>query len=257
MYEVAAKIQGAEVVRVPLILDAKEVLLNEKQILQAIQATRNRIKILFLCSPNNPTGTLFEPEVLNRILKATRNLCLVALDEAYSEFTENVSLIGSLNQFPHLVILRTLSKAWALAGVRCGVALAQKEIIQLLQKIKSPYPLSTPAIQAVLAATDAENQVLLHQRVSEAILEREWVRNELLQIKSVRKIYPSSANFLLIQFDHSDQIWNNLKSHGMILRNRNLEPGLRGCIRMTIGTREENSAVISIIQKNGVSQNEL
>jgi histidinol-phosphate aminotransferase len=251
MYEVSAKIQGAYVARIPLILDSNQISINAEEIkklfLQENQA--QPIKIIFLCSPNNPTGTAFDPNVLKDICEASQNRCIVVIDEAYAEFSDCISMTSQLSKFPNLVVLRTLSKAWALAGARCGVALAQSPVIQLLQKIRAPYPLSFPSVQTVLEATDKIHEKLLQERIELSRVERERLRTALLNIPTVYAIYPSAANFLLVKFRESEKILNSLRGRGIILRDRSRELGLDGCIRITIGTPEENTLLLSAIRE--------
>ncbi len=165
MYEVSAKIQGARVIHVPLLFQPSpsgrgfEVKLDEAAIVETAVKADADIKLVFICNPNNPTGTSFDRNSLKRICKATFGRCLVILDEAYVEFDSDGSMINELEEYPNLVILRTLSKAWALAGARCGVAIANESVIQLLQKIRPPYPLSTPTIRAVLETIRPKNTI--------------------------------------------------------------------------------------------------
>ena len=247
MYEVSAQIQGAKVVSAPLLIEGDHIQLNVDLILQALNA-ESRIKILYLCSPNNPTGTSFDRSVLNDLCEKTQNRCLVVVDEAYAEFSEESSMLESLRQFPNLVVLRTLSKAWGIAGARCGVALGQEEVIQLLHKIRPPYPLSTPAIDIILEATDDRKKLRLQQRVRELRIQREELRCQLMKLKGVKRVFPSAANFILTEFEEGQRIFDLLKNEGIILRNRSKDPGLMNCIRTTIGTLEENEAVLSFLQ---------
>lgn len=265
MYEVSAKIQGAQIVRVPLQMDLEEtgtVSLRVQEILQALFQKKS-IKIVFLCTPNNPTGTALDPSDLVRIFEGTRGRCIVVLDEAYAEFA-NIkgeayaefappsSVTQALPQYPHLVILRTLSKAWALAGARMGVAIAQEELIQLLQKIRPPYPLSTPSILSALEATNPDHQEMLKLRVKTNHLERENLKTELLKICPVRRVFSSATNFLLVQFHPSHQIFNFLKANKIIVRDRSTEVGLNDCIRITVGTRDQNQRLLAALQQAGL-----
>ena len=244
MYEICAKIQGAQVVRVPLILDSDNFYLNESGIQEAFVKNQN-VKIIFLCSPNNPTGTLFNVDSVIGICELAQDKCLVVIDEAYIEFKENGSHIESLSRFSHLVILRTLSKAWAAAGARCGVAVAHSDIIQMLKKIIAPYPLSSPAIGAILEATDFDHQSLLQLRIQNTLSERERLGAALRELELVQCVYPSATNFLLVRFFNSKNVFDFLKSRGIIVRNRGGEKNLENCIRITVGSEKENQLLIT------------
>ncbi len=252
MYEISSGIQGARIVRVPLLFESengsKNIFIDEVGMQAALNKDKN-IKIIFLCSPNNPTGTAFNLKSLLRICEISRERCIVVIDEAYAEFNENTSMLQNLLNFNNLIILRTLSKAWAMAGARCGVAIAHPSLIQLLQKILPPYPLSTPAIQAILHATDTAHQNGLQERVINNQTERDFLKAALSSLKEVKNIYPSATNFLLIRFQNSTHLFNFLKSNGIILRNRTNEPGLDGCIRITLGTPAENRLLLSKIKE--------
>ena len=247
MYEMSAKIQGAQTVHVPLISTSEdELLLDEVGIAQAIKREKN-LKLIFICSPNNPTGTPFSTETITRICKLASRTSFVVVDEAYLEFQTSDSILASLKSLPNLVVLRTLSKAWALAGVRCGVAIADEAVIELLQKIRPPYPLSTPAIQAILDGTSSIQQERLTKRVQSIRTERDSLIARLKKLETVEKIFPSSTNFILVKFKNSGRIFSNLRAKGIILRDRSTELGLENCIRITVGTEEENTTLLQAL----------
>ena len=200
--------------------------------------SRVRVKVIFLCSPNNPTGTAFEPAALSRICELAAGRAIVVVDEAYVEFSDAESMTRSLTRSPNLVVLRTMSKAWALAGARCGVALGSKEVIRLLHKIRAPYPLSTPAVNAVLAATTPAGGEELATRVHEARAERERVAALLRELGA--EVFASATNFLLASFRRSAAVMASARRLGIIVRDRGQE--IDGGIRVTIGTRAENDA---------------
>ena len=252
MYEVSAKIQGAQVLKVPMLLNFDEFRLDEDRI-QEVLASSNSIKMMFLCSPNNPTGTALSSDTLLRICRMTQNKCILVIDEAYIEFVKDGSFLSYFSemglQFPHLVVLRTLSKAWASAGARFGLVIAQKELIQVLQKIRAPYPLSMPTVQTVLEVTDETHRFLLQSRVQTNRVEIEKMRTRLLETNGVQKVYSSAANFLLVKFVESKKVFEGLRSKGIIVRDRSKEVGLENCIRITLGTGEENQILISALQE--------
>ena len=243
VYTVCAAIQGARSLTVPLKIQDSTVGLDEDGLAEALQSHAN-VKILFVCSPNNPTGTAFSIAALLRLCEMTKDRCLLVLDEAYVEFSESGSMIPYLNQYPQLVILRTLSKAWALAGVRCGVAIAHTELIALLQKVRAPYPLSLPTIQSALEFTDPHYEKLLEERVALLLAERQKLGQELTELVSVAQIFPSSSNFLLVRFHAAQKIFAALKSQGIVIRDRSSDCGLQDCLRISIGSPEENRIFI-------------
>jgi histidinol-phosphate aminotransferase len=251
MYEISAKIQGVETLKIPMIfkenLESKRTLpvLDEERILNAINSG---VKIVFICSPNNPTATPFAPELLIRICQAAVDKSIVVVDEAYAEFSEVKSMTSMIDTFPNLVVLRTLSKAWAIAGARCGVALAQTPIIQLLHKVRAPYPMSSPAVNTILKSIDPTRQALLHERVKTIQLEREVLISELQRLSSIKSIFPSATNFLLVRTTDAKAVMTMARAQGMILRDRSSEYGLENCVRITLGTNEENQKVIALFK---------
>ena len=244
MYEVSAQIQGAGIIRVPLQAIEDTFALDVREILNRINQEPD-LKVIFLCSPNNPTGTELDRTSLLRICESARNRCIVVIDEAYIEFSSDGSISQFLSDYPHLIILRTLSKAWGLAGIRCGVAISSPEVIQLLNKIRAPYPLNTPGIKTVLEATAPSQEDRLKNRILKLKQDREELVTQILRLSVVKHIYPSETNFLLVKFNDSERIFYELKSKGILVRNRSKEQGLEGCIRITVGTREQNQNLVS------------
>lgn len=253
VYEIAAQIQGARITRVPLSFEKQSFKLDEAGIEAAMGEPGANIKIVFLCSPNNPTGTAFDPEALGRICEAALGKAIVVVDEAYAEFSERRSMIGSLSRFANLVVLRTLSKAWALAAARCGVSLASPELTALLHKVRAPYPLSLPAVQAVLAATDRAAQDGLKTRVSLISDSRRKLISRLVELPGVVEIFESSANFILVRFKDSAAVMSASRAAGIILRDRSKEAGLAGCVRITLGSETENQALLEALAKGASS----
>jgi histidinol-phosphate aminotransferase len=242
VYEIAAQIQGARVERVPLRFDAQGPVLDEEGI--ASKLADPTIKLVFLCSPNNPTGTAFDPAALERVSRLAGERALVVVDEAYAEFSDRESMIGRLRSLPNLVVLRTLSKAWGLAGARCGVAIAAPELIALLHKVRAPYPLPLPAVRTVLAATDADARERLAANVSRIRAARSNLAARLRELRGAREILESQANFVLVRFERSEPVMARAREAGIILRDRTREPGLEGCVRITLGSDSENDAVL-------------
>lgn len=216
--------------------------------LPAIEATLDGVKLVYVCSPNNPTGNLIVPAELRAVLEMTRGRAIVAIDEAYIEFCPQATVTGWLQEYPHLAVLRTLSKAFALAGLRCGFTLGNSELIALLMKVIAPYPLSTPVADIAAQALAPEGLAIMRQRVAEVSENRAWLMAELNQCDCVEQVFQSETNYVLARFTASSAVFKNLWDQGIILRDQNKQPGLSGCLRITIGTRQELQRVIDALQ---------
>ncbi|WP_413732444.1 histidinol-phosphate transaminase [Sodalis sp. RH20] len=216
--------------------------------LPAIEAQMDGVKLVYICSPNNPTGNIIRPDDIKRLLEAARGRALVVADEAYIEFCPQATLAGWLADYPHLVILRTLSKAFALAGLRCGFTLAGADVIQLLLKVIAPYPLPLPVADIAEQALSADGLALMRARVAEIAATRQWLAAALLECACVLEVYPSASNYLLARFDPASGAFKALWDQGIILRNQSAQPGLRDCLRITIGTRGECERVVNALR---------
>lgn len=214
----------------------------------AIEAALDGVKLVYVCSPNNPTGNIIDPDEIRAVLEMTRGRAIVAVDEAYIEFCPQATVSGWLQEYPHLAILRTLSKAFALAGLRCGFTLANSELIALLMKVIAPYPLSTPVADIAAQALSPEGLAVMRQRVAEVTENREWLLAELKKCDCVEEAFASDTNYVLVRFTASSSVFKNLWDQGIILRDQNKQPGLSGCLRITIGTRSELQRVIDALQ---------
>lgn len=203
-------------------------------------------KLLYLCSPNNPTGNILKPDDIENLLHQTAGKQLVIVDEAYIEFCPNASLCCWLARFPHLVILRTLSKAFALAGIRCGFTLANPEVIKLLLKVIAPYPLPAPVAEIATQALYAEGISAMQQRVQQLNQTRCWLQQQLQQFKTIT-VYDSAANWLLFKAPSADQLFQQLAERGIIVRNQSAQPALNNCLRVTIGTPQQCQVLISAL----------
>jgi histidinol-phosphate aminotransferase len=245
VYEIAAEIQGARVLRVPL-AKANGWRLDEEKIVSAALEADARIKLVFLCSPNNPTGTAFSPAVMTRIAARIGERALVIVDEAYGEWSAQESMLSRLPQLPNLVVLRTLSKAWGVAGARCGVAIAHPEILDLLNRIRAPYPLSQPSIELALQALSPEAALRLRERVLRVRTERARMTAALLELSNVARVDPSEGNFLLVEFKDREALLAGARERGIVLRDRHSDVNLANCVRITIGTPRENDEVLAL-----------
>jgi len=247
MYSVSAETIGIEYRTAPALSDWQ---LN----LPAIAEQLDGVKVVYLCSPNNPTGNLINQEDIRQLLTMTAGKALVVADEAYIEFCPQATLTGWLKDYPHLVVLRTLSKAFALAGLRCGFALANKPVIDLLMKVIAPYPLATPVADVAGQALSEQGIALMREHVAELNANRSWLLAELPQLASVEQVFPSETNYVLARFTDSPKVFKTLWDQGIILRDQNKNPGLSGCLRISIGTREECARVIAALQAFSVEQ---
>ncbi|MBB3304148.1 MULTISPECIES: histidinol-phosphate transaminase [unclassified Enterobacter] len=247
MYSVSAETIGIEYRTVAALDDWQ---LN----LPAIADQLDGVKVVYMCSPNNPTGNLINPDDIRKLLDMTAGKALLVADEAYIEFCPEATLASWLQEYPHLVILRTLSKAFALAGLRCGFTLANKPVIDLLMKVIAPYPLATPVADVAGQALSEQGIALMRQHVAELNANRAWLFEQLPKISVVQQVFPSETNYILASFTDSPKVFKTLWDQGIILRDQNKNPGLAGCLRISIGTREECERLIAALQALSVEQ---
>ena len=240
MYSVSAETLAIETLTVP----SRE---DWQLDLPAILSQLDGVKLVYLCSPNNPTGNLVNPDDIRQLLNATAGKALVIADEAYIDFCPEASLVSWLAEFPNLVILRTLSKAFALAGLRCGFTLANQEVIDVLLKVIAPYPLSTPVAEIAASALSEQGLAEMRKHVAGLNSTREWLLLQLQTSPLIEQVYPSNANYLLAKFTDSPRVFRALWDQGIILRDQNKNPGLAGCLRISIGTRQECETLISAL----------
>jgi histidinol-phosphate aminotransferase len=233
MYEVSANINDVEIVNIPLLPNFQ---LDKNAIFESIDQDPT-IKLIFICSPNNPTGNLISG--IDEIVARFNGI--VVVDEAYIDFSPESTKIQSIYSHNNLIVLQTLSKAWGLAGVRVGFAFAQPEIIALLNKIKAPYNISILNQQEALLKLLKTDEFEAER--DEILAERERMEKELLQLPIVRKIYPSSANFLLVEIIDENNVYKTLVGKNIIVRNR--DSVIKNCMRITVGTKEENNSLLT------------
>ena len=217
--------------------------------LPAIAEKLDGVKVVFVCSPNNPTGQLINPQDIRVLLEMTRGKAIVVADEAYIEFSPQATLAGWLEEYPNLVVLRTLSKAFALAGLRCGFTLANEEIIGLLLKVIAPYPLSTPVADIAAQALSPQGIVAMRERVAEILVNRQFLIAELEKLACVEEVFGSETNYVLARITTSSAVFKSLWDQGIILRDQNKQPTLSNCLRISVGTREECQRVIDALQE--------
>lgn len=237
MYKVAAAINDVEI---------REVQLGEEFSLPVealLEAADENTKVVFLCSPNNPTGNSFPREDMLRLADEFEDM--VVVDEAYIDFAEAESLKSEIAQRPNVIVLQTMSKAWAMAGLRVGLALADKRVVELMSQVKYPYNINVATMSIVSGlltkGIDAE--------VVEIKAQRAVLAEALKGMKMVQRVYPSDANFVLARFDDADAVYDFLIADGIIVRNRNRVKGCEGCLRLTVGLPEENEKLIKSLKR--------
>ena len=243
-YKVAARIQGATVVEVPLLEDGYR--LDTEAVIHAGRSA----KIVFLCSPNNPTGNLLAERDLLRVCRELATSALVCVDEAYIEFTGRASLAAHLDRAPNLVVLRTLSKAYALAGSRCGTLIAGEEIVGLLKRIIPPYAIPESTVEDVLRLTETPQRAIAGERIRTLLAEREKMRVRLEANPAVVKVFPSDANFLLVKCRDARGFLETGRSVGLLVRDFSSAPGLAGCLRISVGTPEQNERLLAALERS-------
>lgn len=241
MYQVSAETLGIKIKTVPTTSDWQ---LD----LQAIAQNLDTVKLIYVCSPNNPTGNLIKPEDIKSLLKLANDRALVVIDEAYIEFTPQSSVVSWLNEYPNLVILRTLSKAFALAGLRCGFAIANKPVIDALQKVIAPYPLATPVADIASQALSKEGIETMRQNVEKLNNQKQTFIEALNKLSIVEKVYPSWSNYLCVKFQEGKDVFKTLWDQGIILRDQSKSTGQNNMIRISIGTQSECEAVITALK---------
>jgi histidinol-phosphate aminotransferase len=201
-----------------------------------------------VCTPNNPTGQVIAPAAIERLAQALAGRALLVIDEAYVEFADTPSLAGLINRHEHVGILRTLSKAWALAGARVGTLLANAGVITLLRRIMPPYPLPLPCVEAALAALSADGRAQAQGHIAQVRAERARMYEALSALPGVREVLPSQANFLAVRFDDAASAYQRLFAAGIVVRDVRRYPHLGDALRITIGTPDENARVLDVLR---------
>lgn len=239
MYEVAANINDVTV---------KKVLLQsnfQPDINGILNAIDNNTRLIFFCSPNNPTANSFQSKLIEQVLEKFNGV--VVLDEAYIDFSAQQSFIDLANKYPNLVVLQTFSKAWGMASLRLGMAFADEKIISILSKIKPPYNINGVTQQLALEALEKPEKTKNY--ISEIIAERARLIFELSTIKIVKHIYPTDANFILVKVDDAKSVYKYLVNENIIVRDRSKVELCEDCIRITVGTKEENDTLLNALKK--------
>lgn len=239
MYAVAARIQGAEVVDVPLLAD-QGFALDVPAILAKLDANT---KLVFVCSPNNPTGNLVPRDTLLDLARELGTRAILVVDEAYIEFAGVPSMASEIASLPNLVVMRTLSKSHGLAGARCGTLIAQPAIIALARKVIPPYAVSEPTVEVVAPLLRAASISAMQKGVATLLAERARLAEALRKTPGVLRIWPSDANFLLVEFADADDVLRRVRNAGLIIRDVR-QPALPRALRLSVGTPEQNDTVL-------------
>jgi len=238
MYKVCANINDVEAREVLLTRDFQ---LDVEGILSAVD---EHTKILFICSPNNPTGNDLNRMDIELLLNNFPGIVLI--DEAYINFSMQKTFIRELTEYENLIVMQTLSKAWGLAGLRLGLAFASEIIIDLLNRVKPPYNINQSSQQLAIKALENIQEVNSH--IKNIVEQRNWVHDQLQQFKFIQIIYSSDANFILVKVDDADKLYQYLLMNRIIVRNRSKEPLCENCIRITVGTPSENQTLINALK---------
>jgi histidinol-phosphate aminotransferase len=238
MYGVLANINAVE---------NREVLLSsdfQPQVEQILETVDKNTKIIFLCSPNNPTANSFSTEIVVKLLENFKGL--VVIDEAYIDFSDKVSWLAKIDEYPNLIITQTLSKAYGLAGIRLGICYGSAAVISVLNKIKPPYNVNE--LTQLRALERLSNPEKIKSEIASIILQREALLKVLVNVKFVQKIYPTEANFILIKVDDANKRYDELIAKGIVIRNRTTQPLCENTLRLTIGTEEENKKLMEVLK---------
>ncbi|MBN9295752.1 MAG: histidinol-phosphate transaminase [Filimonas sp.] len=239
MYEVSANINDVEVRKAPLLDNFQLDLVHLENLADA------NTKIIWICSPNNPTANSLNRQDIETVLNNFNGL--VVVDEAYINFSKQQSFTRELDEYPNLVVLQTFSKAWGLAGLRLGLAFASTEILGVLNKVKPPYNISQPTQELALKALEEIGQV--NDMIREIVDMREALAEVFQRVPTIEKVYPSDANFLLIKIANARQVYNFLLSKGIVVRDRSSVKLCEDCLRITVGTEQENTELVDALKE--------
>lgn len=247
MYAVSARLQGVPLVEVPLRDTGDDFIADIDAI--AEQALENAAKLVFLCSPSNPTGGTVAPADIARLATRLEGRALVVVDEAYAEFSDVPSAVALLASHRNIAVLRTLSKAHALAAARIGCVIADSDLIAVLSACQAPYPVPVPCADLALAALAPRGVAATGRQVAATRAERDRMFDVLSELPAVRKVYPSQGNFLLVRFDDASAAFAALLEAGVVVRDQRAVPGLDDALRITIGSPQDNACVLAALRQ--------
>lgn len=245
MYKASAEVQGAAIVDVPLLEQAGVFSLDYEATVEAAR----RSKLLFICTPNNPTAHSVPRSVIESLCSDLEGDCMVIVDEAYIEFSNRRSAAELLSQHTNLVVLRTLSKAFGAAGIRCGAVLAHPQIISVLQSISTPYALATPVVELAVAGFQPDALVRLRNRCRFLVEHSAQLAEALNDHPLVEQVYPGDANFLLVRFRECSQVYQSLLEANILVRDFSTAKGCKDCLRISVGQETDNRAVLAALDQ--------
>ncbi|MCC5855446.1 MAG: histidinol-phosphate transaminase [Idiomarina sp.] len=246
MYSISATLNNNATIRVPLLRSDKPA--DDWQLdLNGIRAALDDVKVVFLCNPSNPLGNQLRADDIRAVLEMTRERAIVVVDEAYIEYAQTESATRFMADYPHLVVTRTLSKAFGLAGIRVGFTLAHPDVVQALVPVLAPYPLPDVSIQIATQALSLDSRIQVNQNVIEAIGERERLVEFLATQRWVTRLYPSATNFILCEVRSATTVMQHCQDAGILLRNQSSQLGLEECVRITVGSPAENDELIRVL----------
>jgi histidinol-phosphate aminotransferase len=238
MYQVSANINDVEIRKVNLINDFN---LDVESIMKA---TDGNTKLLFICSPNNPTGNNMKRTDMELLLNNFPGIIIV--DEAYINFSKQKTFIQELTEYPNLIVMQTLSKAWGLAALRLGICFASMDIIDIFNKVKPPYNINEASQHIAINAL--KETIIVNKWIKEVVQQKEDLANALIKLSFVKKVYPTDANFILVKVTDADALYLYLAENDIVVRNRNAEIQCENCLRITVGTPDENSNLLSTLK---------
>ncbi|REG86146.1 histidinol-phosphate transaminase [Winogradskyella sediminis] len=239
MYNVLANINAINTIEIPLTSDF------QPDVDEILSAAHSHTKVLFLCSPNNPTANSFNADAIAYLIEEFQGI--VVIDEAYIDFSKKESWLSRLNDFPNIIITQTLSKAYGLAGIRLGICYASVEIISVLNTIKPPYNINQLTQERALERLNAEDTVA--KEIRKIVKQRKTLRKALKSIDYIEKVYASDANFILAKVDDANKRYQQLVEKGIVVRNRTKQPLCENCLRFSVGTKAENEKLIQTLMQ--------
>lgn len=245
MYAVCARLQNAPLIEVPLVDQGDALVADIEAVIAA--ALSGNAKLAFLCSPSNPAGSVITLAEIERVATALQGRALVVVDEAYGEYAEQPSATTLLNRYANIAVLRTLSKAHALAAARIGSLIADAALIQVLRRCQAPYPVPAPCAELALAGLGDESLAVTNQRIAQVTSERARLASALAALPGVARVYPSQGNYLLVRFADAQGAFDALLAAGVVVRDQRAAPQLGDALRITIGSAEQNDRVLAAL----------
>lgn len=245
MYAVCARLQNAPLIEVPLVDQGDALVADIDAVIAA--ALSGNAKLVFLCSPSNPAGSVITLAEIERVATALQGRALVVVDEAYGEYAEQPSATTLLSRYENIAVLRTLSKAHALAAARIGSLIADAALIQLLRRCQAPYPVPAPCAELALAGLGAESLAITTQRIEQIKAERTRLQSGLAALPGVMRVYPSQGNYLLVRFADAQDAFDALLAAGVVVRDQRAAPQLADALRITLGSPEQNDRVLAAL----------